>query len=49
MSAGSSYGALGHVQRASAGWSKALVIFELVGDQRAERVRLWLAQLQESP
>jgi tetratricopeptide (TPR) repeat protein len=48
MSAGSSYGALGHVQRASADWRKALVIFEVMGDQRAERVRLWLAQLQES-
>ena len=49
MYAGSSCGAPGHVQRASARWRKALVIFELLGDQRAERVSLLLAQLQESP
>jgi len=49
MYAGSSYGAMGDVQRAGADWHKALLIFELMGDQRAERVRLWLAQLQESP
>ncbi len=37
MCAGSSYGALGHVQRAGAGWRKALAILELMGDQRVAR------------
>jgi len=49
MYAGSSYGALGHIQRARDSWRKALAILELMGDQRAERARQWLAQLQKSP
>jgi len=44
---GSAYWTLGEVQRAIEYYEQALAIFEAIEDPNAEKVRGWLAQLDE--
>jgi len=48
MFAGTSHGALGELQRAESSWRRAIELFELLGDARAQEIHPWLSQLRES-
>ena len=47
MHVGLACGALGDVQRAQESWRQALRLFGIIGDPRAQRVKMWLEELEK--
>lgn len=46
MNVGSACGALGNVHRARESWRQSLALFDIIDEARAQRVRLWLSELE---